>query len=129
MIGYISLLFLEYIKNKNQFTTYNFLNIHILWLDIIISRNQWGEVSLLYIRWFGFCFWGYNHIIFYNMEEIMMVNSNTTKKCDIYIEIYYFYLQCWVDKVQVVIDNIKYSFIHSDIYTKDIGKFSTANTP
>ena len=56
------------------------------------------------------------------MEDIMMVNSNTTKKLDKYIEIYYFYLQCWVDKVQVVIDNIKYSFIHSYLYTKDIGK-------
>ena len=50
----------------------------------------------------------------------MVVNSNTTKKWDRYIEIYYFYIQCWVDKVQVVIDNIKYSFIHSDLYTKDI---------
>ena len=59
----------------------------------------------------------------------MMVNSNTTKKWDRYIEIYYFYLQCWVDKVQVVIDNIKYSFIDSDLYTKDIWKLSMENTP
>ena len=59
----------------------------------------------------------------------MMVNSNTTKKWDRYTEIYYIYLQYWVDKVQVVIDNIKYSFIHSDLYTKDIGEFSMENTP
>ena len=63
------------------------------------------------------------------MEDIMMVNSNTTKKWDRYIEIYYFYLQCLVDKLQVLIDKIKYSCIRSDLYTKDIGKFFMENTP
>ena len=52
----------------------------------------------------------------------MMVYSNTTKKWDRYIEIYYFYLQCWVDKGQLVIDTIKSSLIHSYMYNKDTGK-------
>ena len=49
------------------------------------------------------------------MEDIMMANFKTTKKWDRHIEIYYFYLQYLVDKLQVVIDNIKYSLIHPDI--------------
>ena len=84
-------------------------------------RNQGGEVSLFYPRVFGFHRLSANHIIFYNMEDIMMVNSNTTKKWDRYIEIYYFYLQCWVDKGQLFIDTIKSSLIHSEMYTNDIG--------
>ena len=52
----------------------------------------------------------------------MMVNSKTTKNWDINIEIYYFYLQCLVDNVKVVIDNIRSSLVHSDMYTKDIGQ-------
>ena len=35
---------------------------------------------------------------------------------------YYYYHQYWVDKQQVCIDNITYSFIHPDIWIKNIGE-------